>query len=62
MSVLECLWLEAHSELLHSRLHAVEEPRLDTLRAAGMFDVCLGDIGGSSHLEEEQAIIELTDE
>ena len=47
-SVLECLWLEAHSESLHSRLETIEEPRLDRLRATGMFDICLGDVGRSS--------------
>ncbi|KAG6374787.1 hypothetical protein JVT61DRAFT_4165 [Boletus reticuloceps] len=47
-SVLECLWLEAQSEALDSRLTAIEEPRSDRLRAAGMFDTCLGDTGRSS--------------
>lgn len=61
-SVLECLWLEAHSELLHSRLQTVEEPRLDTLRAAGMFDICLGDIGRSNYPEAQQPILGSADE
>ena len=61
-SVLECLWLEAQSELLHSRLQTIEEPRVDTLRAAGMLDICLGDIGRSSYPEAEQPILELMSE
>ena len=60
-SVLECLWLEAHSELLHSHIQTVEEPCLDTLRAAGMFEICLGDIGRSSYPEAERPILELAD-
>ncbi|KAF8440849.1 hypothetical protein L210DRAFT_3538526 [Boletus edulis BED1] len=51
-SVLECLWLEAQSEALHSRMKAIEEPRSDSLRAGGMFDVSLGDIGRSSLASE----------
>ncbi|KAF8449309.1 hypothetical protein L210DRAFT_3640903 [Boletus edulis BED1] len=51
-SVLECLWLEAQSEELHSRIKAIEEPRSDNLRAGGMFDVSLGDIGHSSLASE----------
>ncbi|KAF8449314.1 hypothetical protein L210DRAFT_3524554 [Boletus edulis BED1] len=47
-SVLECLWLGAQSEALDSRLTAIEEPRSDRLRAARMFDTCLGDTGRSS--------------
>ena len=46
-SVLESLRLVAQSEALHSRLEPIEEPRSDRLRAAGMFDVSLGDIGRS---------------
>ncbi|KAF8415831.1 hypothetical protein L210DRAFT_3584380 [Boletus edulis BED1] len=51
-SVLECLWLEAQSEELDSRIKAIEEPRSDSLRAGGMFDVSLGDIGRSSLASE----------
>ncbi|KAF8449296.1 hypothetical protein L210DRAFT_2656430 [Boletus edulis BED1] len=51
-SVLECLWLEAQSEELHSRIKAIEEPRSDNLRAGGMFDVSLGDIVHSSLASE----------
>ncbi|KAF8415262.1 hypothetical protein L210DRAFT_3637385, partial [Boletus edulis BED1] len=47
-SMLESLWLEAHSEALHSRLNTIEDPRSDMSKAAGMFDVALGDIGHSS--------------
>ncbi|KAF8449306.1 hypothetical protein L210DRAFT_3640901 [Boletus edulis BED1] len=51
-SVLECLWLEAQSEALDSWIKAIEEPRSDSLRAGGMFDVSLGDIGRSSLASE----------
>lgn len=60
-SVLECLWLEAQSEQLHSCLQTVGEPNLDALRAAGMFDVRLGDIGWSGYAEAEQPILESVD-
>ena len=39
----------------------VEEPHLDTLRAADMFDMSLGDIGRSSYPEAAQPILALTD-
>ncbi|KAG6374752.1 hypothetical protein JVT61DRAFT_4128 [Boletus reticuloceps] len=44
-SVLGSLWLEAHSEALHSRLNTIEDPRSDRSRAAGMFDVALEIVG-----------------
>ena len=57
-SVLECLWLEAHSAPIHTRMETIEEPHLDKLRTAGMFDVCLGDVGRSSYPEATQPILE----
>lgn len=51
-TVLESLWLEALSEALHSRIKTIKEPRSDRLRAAGMFDISLGDIGRSSLASE----------
>ena len=45
-SVLECLWLEAQSDVHHVRLKAVDAPRLDKLRAAGTFEVRLGEVAG----------------
>ncbi|KAH7920745.1 hypothetical protein BV22DRAFT_1132840 [Leucogyrophana mollusca] len=41
--VLELLWLAVHLPDLREGLEAVEEPTVDNLRAAGMFDVCLAD-------------------
>ena len=43
LGVLETLWLEAHSEVLHERMLQVEDPTMYNLRVAGMFDVCLAD-------------------
>ncbi|KAF8546560.1 hypothetical protein OG21DRAFT_1607730 [Imleria badia] len=43
LGVLEALWLEAHSEVLHERMLQVEDPTVYNLRVAGMFDVCLAD-------------------
>ena len=43
LGVLEALWLEAHSEVLHERMLQVEDPTVHNLRVAGMFDVCLAD-------------------
>lgn len=44
LGVLESLWLEAHSEVLHEHMMQVEDPTVHNLRVAGMFDVCLADI------------------
>ena len=43
LGVLETLWLEAHSDVLHARMCQVADPTLHNLRAAGMFGVCLAD-------------------
>ena len=43
LGVLETLWLEAHSEVLHERMLQVKDPAMYNLRIAGMFDVCLAD-------------------
>ena len=43
LGVLETLWLEAHSEVLHERMLQVEDPTMNNLRVAGMFEVCLAD-------------------
>lgn len=43
LGVLETLWLEAHSHVLHERMLQVEDPTVHNLRVAGMFDVCLAD-------------------
>ena len=43
LGVLETLWLEAHSEVLHERMLQVEDPTMNKLRVAGMFEVCLAD-------------------
>jgi len=51
-SVLECLWREAHSEALHSRMKVIEDPGSDILRAGEMFDISLGDIGRSGLASE----------
>ena len=43
LGVLETLWLEAHSKVLHERMLQVEDPTVYNLRVAGMFDVCIAD-------------------
>lgn len=43
LGVLETLWLEAQSEVLHEYLLRVEDPTVYNLRVGGMFDVCLAD-------------------
>ena len=43
LGVLETLWLEAHSEVLHERMVQIKDPTMNNLRVAGMFDVCIAD-------------------
>ena len=43
LGVLETLWLEAHSEILHGQMLKVHDPTLHNLRIAGVLDVCFAD-------------------
>jgi hypothetical protein len=44
VSVLETLWIAAHSQALYERLADVDDASLDNLRAAGMFGICIADV------------------
>ncbi|KIJ07221.1 hypothetical protein PAXINDRAFT_103048 [Paxillus involutus ATCC 200175] len=44
ISVLETLWIAAHSQALYERLADVDDASLDNLRAAGMFGICVADV------------------
>ena len=59
LSVLEVLWVAAHSRSLCESMADVHDPSLDHLRRVGMFKVCLGNIRGSQPEEaESEAILE----
>ena len=59
LSVLEIIWIVAHSETLRGRMANVNNASLDNLRKVGMFELCLGDIRGSRVLEgEREAFLE----
>ncbi|KAG8217909.1 hypothetical protein J3R82DRAFT_6075 [Butyriboletus roseoflavus] len=53
LSVLETLWIAAHSQTLCENITVVNDPSLDHLRRVGMFKVCLGSIRGSQSDEAE---------
>ena len=53
LSVLEILWIAAHSQTLHENMANVNNPSLDHLRRVGMFKVCLGNIQNSQAEEAE---------
>lgn len=58
-SVLETLWIAAHSQTLHEHMVEVEDPSVENLRKAGMFQVCLGDIQGTQAIaSESEALLE----
>ncbi|KIJ14602.1 hypothetical protein PAXINDRAFT_12700 [Paxillus involutus ATCC 200175] len=44
VSVLETLWIAAHSQVLHERMADIDDASLDNLRAAGMFGICIADV------------------
>ncbi|KIJ08401.1 hypothetical protein PAXINDRAFT_18463 [Paxillus involutus ATCC 200175] len=44
VSVLETLWIAAHSQALYERLADVDDASVDNLRAAGMFGICIADV------------------
>ena len=61
VSVLETLWVAAHSRTIREHMADVEEPSLDNLRKAGMFTIRLGDIYASRVLapdSESEAFLE----
>jgi uncharacterized protein YjeT (DUF2065 family) len=61
VSVLETLWVAAHSRTIREHMTDVEEPSLDNLRKAGMFMIRLGDIYASRVLvpdSESEAFLE----
>ena len=53
ISVLETLWIAAHSQILHECMTDVNESSVDHLRRVGMFKVCLGNVRGSRSGEAE---------
>ncbi|KAF8557197.1 hypothetical protein OG21DRAFT_1505629 [Imleria badia] len=59
VSVLEILWVSAHSRTIQVHIADIEEPSLDNLRKAGMFRIRLGDIHASQVLApESEAFLE----
>jgi hypothetical protein len=44
VSVLETLWIAAHSQALYERMVDIDDTSLDNLRAAGMFGICIADV------------------
>ncbi|KAF8836819.1 hypothetical protein BDN67DRAFT_973663 [Paxillus ammoniavirescens] len=44
VSVLETLWIAAHSQALYERMADIDDTSLDNLRAAGMFGICIADV------------------
>ncbi|KAF8123873.1 hypothetical protein EV363DRAFT_1178868, partial [Boletus edulis] len=59
VSVLETLWIAAHSRTIREHMADIEEPSLDNLRKAGMFTIRLGDVHASRSLvSESEAFLE----
>ncbi|KAH7906629.1 hypothetical protein BJ138DRAFT_1220392 [Hygrophoropsis aurantiaca] len=46
LGMLELIWLASHSSELRDGIGPVENPNIDHLRTAGMFNVCFADIRG----------------
>ncbi|KAF9218274.1 hypothetical protein BS17DRAFT_836668 [Gyrodon lividus] len=44
VTVLETLWIAAHSETLYERMADIDDASLDNLRAAGMFGIRIADV------------------
>lgn len=55
LSVLETLWIAAHSQTVREHMEEVDNPSLDNLRKAGMFQICLGDVHGSQHVASPES-------
>ena len=55
MSVLETLWVTAHSWTVHEHMKEVNDPTLDNLCKAGMFEICLGDLHSSQSVGLSEA-------
>lgn len=53
LSVLETIWILAHSKTLQEHMANIDDPSLDHLRKVCMFEICLGDIRGSRDPEAE---------
>ncbi|KAG8215508.1 hypothetical protein J3R82DRAFT_9153 [Butyriboletus roseoflavus] len=53
LSVLETLWVAAHSQTICENMVDLNDPSLDDLRRAGMFKVCLSNVRGSQFNEAE---------
>ncbi|KAF8126278.1 hypothetical protein EV363DRAFT_1224592 [Boletus edulis] len=53
ISVLEILWVVSHSQTLHEHMIEIEDPSLDNLRQAGMFQISLGEIHGPQAIVSE---------
>ncbi|KAF8132803.1 hypothetical protein EV363DRAFT_1259252 [Boletus edulis] len=59
VSVLETLWIAAHSRTICEHMADIEQPSLDNLRKAGMFTIRLGDIYASRVMvPESEAFLE----
>ncbi|KAF8123885.1 hypothetical protein EV363DRAFT_1545912, partial [Boletus edulis] len=59
VSMLETLWIAAHSRTIREHMADIEEPSLDNLRKAGMFTIRLGDVHASQSLvSESEAFLE----
>ena len=59
LSVLETIWMVAHSERLREHMADVDNASLDHLQKVCMFEICLGDIRGSQAQEgEREAFLE----
>ncbi|KAF8431895.1 hypothetical protein L210DRAFT_3633500 [Boletus edulis BED1] len=59
VSMLETLWIAAHSRTIREHMADIEEPSLDNLRKAGMFTIRLGDVHASRSLvSESEAFLE----
>ena len=43
LGVLETLWLESHSQLLHDHMLEIDDPSLDNLRSGGVLKFCIAD-------------------
>lgn len=50
-SLLEVLWIGAHTHTLRDRLHKMEYPSSEDLRAIGIFDISLTTPAKDSNLE-----------
>ena len=59
ISVLEVLWIGAHSRILHKCLRTIGLPSSETLRSGGMFEINVAQdhsIDEGGHCEEESLL------